>query len=412
MKNTNTKPTLWNKNFTLITFGTIVSCLGSVAMNIALGLVVFDQTKSTALTGLYAFATTFPSIVLPVFFAPYIDSHKRKNIIVFLDSLLAICYFVFAFITWKTGFFYWQYILFGMLTSAIGSVYIAAYRALFPSLIPNGFAQKGYSVSSMIYPSVAILGTPLTAIVYTNMSISVVFFAVGISLTIASMFEMQIKVTEENLSPIQKLDLVNYLKELKIGYTYLKEEKGVRYLYANLAIINSTAQGNNMMEMAYFQTSPLLSTTMYSLLLSAETIGRTVGGLVHYLIKIPANKKYSFTQLTYFTYDTLDGFLLFMPYAGMIIAKFICGFLGVNSATMRETALQQRLPNDKRARINSTLGAITGGMQMITVLLTGIMAEFLPYRFVAVFFTVIALLTTYLLLVRKKADVAVVLNVE
>ena len=41
------KHTLWTFDFTIITLGTIISAIGSVAMNFALSLVVFDQTSST-----------------------------------------------------------------------------------------------------------------------------------------------------------------------------------------------------------------------------------------------------------------------------------------------------------------------------------------------------------------------------
>ena len=50
------KPTLWTKNFTIITLGTMISARGGVAMNLGLSLVVFDQTQSTWLSGLFAAA--------------------------------------------------------------------------------------------------------------------------------------------------------------------------------------------------------------------------------------------------------------------------------------------------------------------------------------------------------------------
>ena len=396
------QPTLWSGNFILITLGTIASCIGGVAMNIAMGIIVFDQTGSTALTGIYGLITTLPATILPILTAPYIDSHKRKNIIVCLDGLMAISYFIFAYITWKSSFYYFNYLMFGVVTSSIGSIYIQAYRALFPSLIPEGFTQKGYSVSSMVYPTVSILGAPFTAVFYTNFPIHFLFIFVGVLIAIACLMEFFIHVEERNLAPKTTKSLKKYMKEVGLGYEYLQSEKGIKYLYLNLAVTSSVSGGNNLMEMTYFQTSPVLSTTMYALLISAETLGRTVGGLLHYMIKIPSNRKYIFTRNTYIIYDILDGFLLFMPYVGMIVAKFICGFLGINSATMREAVLQQRLPNDKRARINATLGAIINGMNMLVLLIAGLLAEFLPYRLVAVIFTALSLIATYMMMVKKR----------
>ena len=47
-----TRHTLWTRDFTLITLGTVISSIGGVALNFALSLVVFDQTSSTLLSSL------------------------------------------------------------------------------------------------------------------------------------------------------------------------------------------------------------------------------------------------------------------------------------------------------------------------------------------------------------------------
>ena len=41
------RQTLWTKNFTIITLGTVISAIGGVAISFALGFVVFDTTGST-----------------------------------------------------------------------------------------------------------------------------------------------------------------------------------------------------------------------------------------------------------------------------------------------------------------------------------------------------------------------------
>ena len=61
------KATLWTKNFTIITLGTVVSAIGGVAMSLALSLVVFDETGSTWLSGVYTAVTLIPGITLPLF---------------------------------------------------------------------------------------------------------------------------------------------------------------------------------------------------------------------------------------------------------------------------------------------------------------------------------------------------------
>lgn len=77
--------TLWTRNFTIITLGTVISAIGGVAMSFALSFVVFDNTGSTLLMGLFSAASLLPHTLIPVLAAPYLDNFRRKPVIVGLD---------------------------------------------------------------------------------------------------------------------------------------------------------------------------------------------------------------------------------------------------------------------------------------------------------------------------------------
>ncbi len=75
--------------------------------------------------------------------------------------------------------------------------------------------------------------------------------------------------------------------------------------------------------------------------------------------------------------------LLFLPYPAMLASRFLCGGLGISSATVRETAVMSYLPEQMRARVNAffnTLFAIGG---VLFQFLAGALGEILPYRAVA-----------------------------
>ena len=79
--------TLWTKNFTIITLGTVISAIGGVAMSFALGFVVFDATGSTLLSALFTAVSTLPQIVLPILVSPCLDNFRRRPVIFGLDYL-------------------------------------------------------------------------------------------------------------------------------------------------------------------------------------------------------------------------------------------------------------------------------------------------------------------------------------
>lgn len=185
--------TLWTFDFTIITIGTIISAIGGVAMNFALSLVVFDQTSSTFLTGIFASVSFMPSVVIPLLAAPFVDTHQRKTIIVMLDACSGCLYVLFSFYLLHHPFSYFTYMSFSLLVSSIGSIYNLAYSSLYPELIPKGFAQKGYSVSSMIYPSVTAVITPIASFLYVRYGIISICMAEGILLLCASFAEHTIR---------------------------------------------------------------------------------------------------------------------------------------------------------------------------------------------------------------------------
>ena len=129
------KHTLWTFDFTIITLGTIISAIGSVAMNFALSLVVFDQTSSTLATGIFAAVSFLPSTLIPLLCAPYVDTHIRKHIIVRLDAVSGLLYLIFSYYLLHHTFSYSVYMIFSLVIGSIGAVYNLAYTSLYPELI-------------------------------------------------------------------------------------------------------------------------------------------------------------------------------------------------------------------------------------------------------------------------------------
>ena len=60
---------LWDRNFTIITIGTIISAIGSIGLNFALSIVVYNNTSSIMLTGIYNAVIIIPQVLFPVLVA-------------------------------------------------------------------------------------------------------------------------------------------------------------------------------------------------------------------------------------------------------------------------------------------------------------------------------------------------------
>ena len=401
--------TLWTKNFTLITLGTVISAIGGVAMGFALSFVVFDNTGSTLMMALFAAASSLPGILLPVLLSPYLDNFRRKPVIVGLDYLSAVIYLLFGMYLLKHEFNLPLYLLFSLLCGSIGSVYNLAYDSLYPNLIPEGFAQKGYTVSGMLYPTVTMVMTPVASILYTRLGLGVLCLGEGLLLAAAASVETQIKV-EEHTKPGGKFSFGDYLGDFKEGFRYLKKEKGLLRIYGYMPITQGISQATEPLIRAWFRTAPGLNLTMYALFTTAQFIGRTVGGLIHYKFEIPPEKRFSLAYLVYVAYNIMDTALLWLGFPLMLVNRGICGFLGINSATLRESSVQNYLPDNMRAKVNAVFNMLYALVPTLLTLAVGAMGEVMDYRLCVTLVSAAGLLPCYLIMWRGREDVKKVYN--
>ena len=403
------KSTLWTKNFTIITLGTVISAIGGVAMSFALSFVVFDNTGSTLLMALFAAASSLPQILLPVLLSPYLDNFRRKPVIVGLDYLSAGIYLLFGLYLLRHEFSLALYLLFSLLCSSIGSVYNLAYNSLYPNLIPEGFAQKGYTVSGMLYPTVTMVMTPVASILYTKLGLGVLCVGEGLLLAAAATVETRIKV-EERVKHGAKFSFQDYVQDFKEGFRYLKKEKGLLRIYGYMPITQGISQATEPLIRAWFRTAPGLDITMYALFTTAQFIGRTIGGLIHYKFEIPPEKRFSLSYLVYVTYNLMDTALLWLGFPLMLVNRSICGFLGINSATLRESSVQNYLPDNMRAKINAVFNALYALVPTVLTVAVGALGEVMDYRLCVSLVSFAGLLPCYLIMWRGREDVKKVYN--
>lgn len=403
------KNTLWTKNFTIITLGTVISAVGGVAMGFALSFVVFDNTGSTMMMALFAATSSLPGIILPVLLSPYLDNFRRKPVIVGLDYLSAVIYLLFGLYLLKHSFSLPLYLLFSLLCGSIGSVYNLAYESLYPNLIPEGFAQKGYTISGMLYPAVTMVMTPVASILYTRLGLGVLCLGEGLLLAAAATVETQIRV-EEHTKPGGKFSFGDYLGDFKEGFRYLKKEKGLLRIYGYMPITQGISQATEPLIRAWFRTAPGLNLTMYALFTTAEFIGRTVGGLIHYKVEIPPEKRFSLAYLVYVTYNIMDTVLLWLGFPLMLLNRGICGFLGINSATLRASSVQNYLPDNMRAKVNAVFNMLYALVPTLLTLAVGALGEVMDYRLCVTLVSAAGLLPCYLIMWRGREDVKKVYN--
>lgn len=370
---------LWTKNYTRITLASILSIIGGEAINLPVGLLVFDETKSTLLSALVMMCGFLPDVLLGVLVAPVIDRGRKKRWIVGMDALLLGVYLAMAAASRFGAFRFGLYVAFTLVTATISVFYRLAYNAWFPDLIPLGCEQKGYAVSGTLYPLITIVMSPFAAFLYTRVSMSDMFLGVAALLALSIAIEAGIREDGKKAAG-ERYNLNQWRADIAAGFRFIRREKGIRNIYSYMSFAAASGESTAILVRAYFQTAPGLTVTMLGLMNSAEMVGRLLSGVAQYRFTVPPQRRYGVTRFVYVFYQLMDAALLFTPFGAMLANRFACGALGTLSATLRSTAVNAYLPADMRARVNALFDTMGACAMLLFQLLAGALGQALPYR--------------------------------
>lgn len=401
--------TLWTKNYTTITIGTIISAIGGVGLNFALSVLIYDQTQSTMLSALFSALIMIPNILLPLFVGPIIDKFSRKKIIVLSDLMMGVLFLLIAYAT-KDGYFnYTAYVVLGLVIASNGVIYSIAYQSLFPELIPDKMMQKGYAISSLIYPTVNSVMFPVAALVFDAYGPSGIFLIEGVLLLIAAGFETQIKLSEKHLTNIST-KVQSFKVMLVDGISYLSKEKGLLAIFVFFFVFMMAGEGLNVLLYPFFENHETLTVSHYAWVISFVTIGRLIGGLLHYLFKVPVHLRYTLAAIVYFSLNFLNATLLLVPYQLMLVVQVMIGILSINSFNIRMSSVQSYVPAEKRGRINGFYQIMVALGMIIGRLTAGFAGEYFAYTTVIMAMSAVGLLAFFVFIQGNKKHVSAVYN--
>lgn len=399
------KPKLWTRNFCLVTLASTLGSAGAIAGGFALSFLVFDETGSTLAAALIAAIQLFPYVLVPIFVAPIMDRLPRKAFLVAGD--LANGTIIAAMGLWLMffEFSYVGYLAVSLLLACLGSVDELAFTSIYPELIPAGAEQKGYAVSSSIYPVLKIIMMPLAAVLLDTLGVALLLLGQGFCCFAATLTESFITLDETNRKSSDIYSFRAWIGDIREALVYLKKERGMRSIYTYMAVTNGVASGFSPILIAFFRTFPGMTAAMYSLFSVAEFLGRTLGSAVQYRVQIPKRKQSGFVFFVYQVYEAMDMCLLWLPYPLMLVNRGLCGFLGSNSAIVRQAAVQRYIPSELRARVNAFQSVLATAGASVFSLLIGFLGEVLDYRWCVTVGGAIAMVACWILIWGRQSDV-------
>lgn len=157
------RPKLWTRDFTLLISATVLGAAGGIAGSFALSFLVYEETGSTLAAALLIAINVVPGFLVPLAAAPFMDRLPRKPFLVGGDAVNGALYAAAGLYLLRFDFTYTGYLCFSLLLSSLSAFDSLAYNSIFPRLIPEGAEERGYTVSSMVYPVMQVVMAPAAA---------------------------------------------------------------------------------------------------------------------------------------------------------------------------------------------------------------------------------------------------------
>ena len=386
-ENGNTPRPLWTRDFTIITLGSVVSMLGNALSGFAMSLMVLDISKSTLLYAIYIAMYTLPQLFMPIVSGAILDRFSRKRTIYSLDFLSAFLYALMAAIL-ATGWFSFPFFaVYCFLLGSIQSTYMVAYESFYPLLISEGNFQKAYSIASVLETFSAVM-VPVSAFLYRKIGLSPLLAINALCFLIAAIMETQIRADEQYLVTQRETRdhelkaSKQILRDIREGFAYLRSEKGLLAIALYFAFSAITGGVSTVIVLPWFKSVYENGEYLYMLVWGMALLGRAIGGMVHYRVNIPPRYRYRTALAVYIVISVLEGVYLFTPIPVMMALCFIVGIGGITSYTIRISATQSYVPDERKGRFNGAFNMISTAGALLGEVLAGGLTLLLPERVV------------------------------
>lgn len=373
---------LWNRNYTLLWQGQLVSQLGSQAFFIAMAFWIKHETGSTTIMGLVMMASQIPAVLLSPLAGVYADRHSRKAIIVGCDLINGTLTIALAliFLVWPERIDGNLAALFvvAVLTASVTTFFRPAVGAAIPDIVPRERLNAANSFSQGSLQIAGLLGQSAGGVLFRVLGAPVLFLIDGISYLLSAASEMFMKIPFE--APAEPVSTVGVWRrtwrDISEGLRYVWEQAGMRNLLLMAAALNFLT-APYLVLLPFFVEDTLGGTPdWYGYIVAAFSAGGLLGYALAGTLRVSGTVRGLLIVISLLVMTALFaamGIAPDLPSAlGIMFATGITnGFFNINLISL----FQMHTPTQMRGRVFSLLGMLAQGLMPIAMGLTGVVAD-------------------------------------
>lgn len=380
------------RNICLYSIAKTVSIFGSSIYSFALGLYVLQITGSALNFAITLVLGTIPMIVMNPFAGVIADKVDKKKLVVCMD-LLSGCLLIAVYILSN---YYGLNLFLIYTTTFLMTVFTTFFgiglEAAKPNIVSKERLMSINSISKIIDSVSLILGPMLGGIVFSIFNIKTFIIINGISFILSgiALLFIHFRLFEYNINERNSKRGVNFIKDIKEGFSYLLEKESLKNTFHILISFNFFLGLAVTVPLPYIINTVLnLGSKQFGIIQGTFPVGMIIGAIV--VKKITDRFSYSYLLKKLSSMLSVFMIILGIPVlfksfevndlVFVITYCFVMTFLGFIIALIDIPLIyfmQNEIPDEYRGRVLS-IGLSIGKMMLpIAMALSGLLLNYIP----------------------------------
>lgn len=406
-----------NKNFILLFLGKLVSQVGDVIYNMAIGWYILTITQSAIQMSFYMAFGTIVYVLCGPFGGVIADRLNRKWLMVWMDIIRGATVAIIGFIMFLGFESIWFLYIASFILSICGAIFVPSSNALVPNIVEDEHLTKANSMAGSVNSISNIVGLVAGGALYALVGIKVIFILNAVSYILSGISE--IFINYKNNIAFDEKEKRHFIRELIDTYKYIKSERGLFIIIWLGTLINFIIVPLFAVFMPYIYNQILKTSALeYSYVGSAESIGFIIGAII--ISAIPQRDKINgylkmgmvaFSLLIFNIYVFINFYTKGMiPTKGIIISFTVISLLlGTFSSIINiplGVLMQRKIPNELLGKASSLLNTLVMAAMPIGMVVGGTLADLFPINILILCIAiVISIVTLYIFFQRDVAQV-------
>ena len=223
------------KKYIVLWLSQSISQLGSSMTAFALVLWVYEQTHSALSVSLISFCNYVPYILTSIFIGSFIDSHRKKSVMLVADSIAAMTsLFTLGFLI-AGNLAVWHIYIVNMIVGVSTAFQQPASSVAIAKIVPKNKLSNVSGMNSFSGNLVIVFSPMLAAMLFSVGDLPLILLFDLFSFAVAFCVLLFLIRIPERLT---KGKFKSPFAEIMFGFHFLKTEKGILYIMLTMAVIN------------------------------------------------------------------------------------------------------------------------------------------------------------------------------